>query len=159
MTDTKITPPSGTAYISPIGFHRYASEFATWARKAHADKGDEFSPVPYYLYCHSLELVLKAFLLAKGVTQRELMNRERLGHHLSKILPRAKDLGLEEVVPLAPHWEAEVEKANGYYADKGFEYFDVATAGRGYPNLPNLDILHELVSTLLTTLKDVCLYA
>ncbi len=159
MTDTKITPPSGTAYISPIGFHRYASEFATWARKAHADKGDEFSPVPYYLYCHSLELVLKAFLLAKGVTQQELMNRERLGHHLSKILLRAKELGLAQVVPLAPRWEAEVEKANGYYADKGFEYFDVATAGRGYPNLPNLDILHELVSTLLTNLKDVCLYA
>ncbi len=157
MTDTKITPPSGTAYISPIGFHRYASEFATWARQAHAGMGEHFSPVPYYLYCHSLELVLKAFLLAKGVTQKEL--KERLSHDLCKILLRAKELDIEQVVPLAPRWEAEVERANGYYADKGFEYFDVATAGRGYPNLPNLDILHELVSTLLESLEHVCLNA
>ncbi len=158
MADTNITPSSGAALISPIWFHRYASEFATWARKAHDGMGDNFSPVPYYLCCRSLELVLKAFLLAKGVSQRELMKRD-LGHDLCKILLKAKNLDLEKEVPLTSHWEAEVEKANDYYADKGFEYLDVATAGRGYPNLPNLDILNELVSTLLTNLKDVCLYA
>ncbi len=159
MTDIKITVGTVTAHISPIGFHRYASEFATWARQAHAGMGDKFSPVPYYLYCRSLEMVVKAFLLAKGVTQKELMKKGVLGHDLCKILLRAKELDLEQVVPFKPRWEAEVEKANGYYVDKGFEYFKVVTAVRGYPNLPELDILNELVSTLLIRLEHVCLNA
>jgi hypothetical protein len=130
--DTRITPPTRPSNISSIGFHRYASEFAKYARDAHAAAAvGEFSPVPYYLYCHSLELVLKAFLLEKGVSIRDLPKRKKFGHDLSKILLKAKTLGLEQTVPLAAHWESEVQTANAYYNDKGFEYFDIRAAGSG----------------------------
>jgi len=70
--NTVITPATATVNISPIGFHHYASQFAASARQAQAGLGGTFSPVPYYLYCRSLELVLKAFLLAKGVPKDDL---------------------------------------------------------------------------------------
>lgn len=136
-TNIVISPPKGTGNISPIGFHRYACEFAKYAREAHAGLGGEFSPVAYYLYCRSLELVLKAFLLAKGVAQDDLKERS-LGHNLSKVLLKAKALGLEQTVSLATGWEPEIRKANKYYARKGFEYFDVVAGVRQYPGLPAL---------------------
>ena len=156
--DTRITPPTDHVNISPFGFHRYASEFAKYAREAHVEAKGKFSPIPYYLYCHSLELVLKAFLLAKGVAKADLKKRS-LGHDLSKILLKAKALGLEETVPLAAHWEPEIRKANAYYNDKGFEYFSVVDAVRGYPDLPALDVLNEIATAFLSGLERVCLDA
>ena len=98
---------SGHSYREhqPDGFHHYASEFATSAQQAQAaGLGSAFSPVPYYLYCHSLELGLKAFLLTKGATKHELKNVLR--HNLRKILPEARARGLEQTVPFAaqPRW-------------------------------------------------------
>ena len=153
-----INVPTGTANISPIGFHGYASEFAKYARQSHAGLGGRFSPVPYYLYCRSLELVLKAYLLVRGVSKDALKKRS-LGHDLFKILLKAKALGLEQTTPLATGWEPEIRKATAYYAGKGFEYFDVKAAVRGYPDLPTLDVLNEIVTTLLTRLEQVCLEA
>ena len=156
--NTVITPATATVNVSPIGFHRYASEFATYARQAQAGLGGTFSPVPYYLYCRSLELVLKAFLLAKGVAKDDLKGRN-LGHDLWKNLLKARGLGLEQTIPFAAHWEDEIRKANSYYASKGFEYFDVIAAARGYPQLPALDALNEIVTALLERLQPICLSA
>jgi hypothetical protein len=151
-----ISPGTGVANISPIGFHHYASEFATSARQAQAaGRGSAFSPVPYYLYCRSLELGLKAFLLAKGGTLDEL--KSDLGHDLGKILREARGRGLEQTVPFAAHWEDELRKANAYYPSKGFEYFEIKTAVRGYPQLPALDVLNEIVTTLLKGIERICL--
>lgn len=155
--NTAITPATAVVNISPIGFHHYASEFSTSARQAQAGLGSTFSPVPYYLYCHSLELGLKAFLLAKGVTKHEL--KYRLGHDLRKIPRKARGRGLEQTVPFSAHWRDELRKANNYYASKGFEYFGVNAAVRGYPQLPALDVLNEIVTTLLKRIEPICLDA
>lgn len=153
-----ISIPAARVNISPIGFHIYAAEFVAYARLAQASLGATFSPVPYYLYCRSLELVLKAFLLAKGVAKEDLKKRS-LYHDLAKILQRARAEGLEQIVPFSASWEEEVRKANGYYSRKGFEYFHVVAAVRGYPNLPRLDVLNEIVTALLEKLEQACLEA
>lgn len=57
-------------FVSPLGFHFYASEFLDAARSA--KRPEHFSPVPYYLYCRSIELSLKSFLLCKGVPKDDL---------------------------------------------------------------------------------------
>jgi len=147
---------SGVLYISPLGFHRYASEFlrATQSFKI----TDSFSPVPYYLICRSMELALKAFLLAKGVPERTLKGRT-LGHNLEKGLKKAVSLGLDKVVSITPQHKEELKKANNYYASKGFEYFKIAKTATGYPDLPNLRVLSDLASLLVTKLKPLCLQA
>lgn len=83
----------GEINISPIGFHIYAVDFFNTARTL--DVSTKFSPVPYYCYSRSIELVLKAFLLAKGVTISEL-KQQPLGHDLEKVLNKAKELGLDK---------------------------------------------------------------
>jgi hypothetical protein len=156
--NTVITPATAIVNISPIGFPHYASEFAASARLAQPGPEGGFSPVPYYLYCRSLELVLKAFLLAKGVAKDDL-KRRNLGHDLRKNLLKAKALGLEQTVPFAAHWEDEIRKANVYYARKGFEYFDLVAAARGYSQLPALGVLNEIVAALLERLEPICFAA
>ena len=59
----KVSPIRGN--ISPLGFYCYAIEFPRATPRVKSD--DPFSPVPYYLICHSIELALNAFLLARGV--------------------------------------------------------------------------------------------
>ncbi len=102
--------------VSPLGFHRYASEFLRAADSFEC--GDGFSPVPYYLRCRVIELALKAFLLAKGFPKNDLKNR--LGHNLEKALNSATQHGLQSEVAIKPKEEEEIKKANVYYADKGF---------------------------------------
>lgn len=42
-----VVPETAHLFISPLGFHRYASEFLATARIS--KRSDPFSPVPYYL--------------------------------------------------------------------------------------------------------------
>jgi len=140
--------------VSPYGFFHYGSDFFHTAKES---KQTIFSPVPYYLYCHAIELLLKAFLLAKGVPKEDLPKRDQYGHDLEKTLKKALELGLRSVVTITQEQENEIEKANTYYSSKGFEYFDVTKALEAYPELPNLLVLHQVASELVTQLKPICL--
>ena len=151
-----IKPEPVVVRISPLGFHRYASEFLRAARSVSVDSS--FSPVPYYLYCRSLELALKAFLLTKNVSIRELKSRD-LGHDLVKVLDKAKTIGLGQLLTVTSAHERELVKANNYYASKGFEYFEVMKAVRGYPDLPEVSVLAEFASHLIAALEHVCWHA
>ena len=142
-----------TAVIGPLGFHGYASEFL---RAAHAFETDRrFSPVPYYLVCRSLELVLKAYLLGRGVGIKTL--KRRVGHNLVKALGRARALGIDGFVAITKEHEREFQLANGYYESKGFEYFNVHDAAGGYKNLPDLSVLEDVSSNLIESLESFCL--
>jgi len=152
-----VTPEVGSLNLNPSGFYYYASEFGIWANRAHAEM-KSFSPVPYYLYCRSIELALKAFLLAKGFPEQRLKYRN-LGHDLTAIFAKARTLGLDDLVSVKPEYEAEVSKANFYYSSKGFEYFSVLNAVHAYRDRPDLRCLQEFSDQLLKSLKQPCLDA
>jgi len=139
--------------ISPLGFHQYSNEFLK-AGQGFKD-GGKFSPVPYYLYCRSIELSLKSFLLSKGVSKEIL--KKKLGHNLEKIINEAESLGLNDVVVIAKQHRIELKKANEYYVSKGFEYFEVLKAVTGYQNLPDLLSLSEMASLLVLNIELVCM--
>ena len=73
-------------FITPLGFHTYATDFLTAARDL--KPSGHFPPVPYYLCCRAIELSLKSFLLGKGVTKKML--KKKLGHDLVKTLKWAR---------------------------------------------------------------------
>lgn len=143
------------AYLDPIGFWNYARHFLTAARSARTDK--EFSPVPYYLYCHGLELALKAFVLARGGTQHQL--KSKIGHNLDRALRQAESKGLRDLVSLTQGETTQVQRANAYYDDKGFEYFTAHPAVTGYPNLPELTLMDALLDRLLQGIELECAQA
>ncbi len=155
--DTTIKADPIRANISPYGFFYYGREFfdtaKTFKHSAH------FSPVPYYLFCHAIELLLKAFLLANGISKKDLPKRNIYGHNLERILKRANELGLGAIVTITPEQEREIQKANKYYTSKGFEYFDVIGMTKAYSKLPDLSVLDHVASILLTQLEAVCLNA
>ena len=150
-----LKPEPVTTNITPFGFFHYGKEFLD-ATKGFVEPLD-YSPVPYYLYCHSIELFLKAFLLVKGVDKKDLKDMKEYGHDLEKILKKAQKLGLIELVKITPKQEKEIQIANKYYKYKGFEYLEVIKAGKGYQILPDLTVLKKVASELETNLKIVCL--
>ena len=139
--------------VTPYGFAKYAKDFLDAPRTGPGSTG--FSPVPYYLVCRSLELGLKAFILAKGAGLDEL--RKKLGHDLTKTLARADAVGLAEIVTMSSDDRSELARANEYYKGKGFEYFEVYRAGGGYPLLPDLLVLEKMAARLVTAVTPVCL--
>ena len=141
--------------ISPLGFHRYASDFLAAADGVTPRKG--FSPVPYYLVCRALELGLKAFLLAKRYDKGRL--RGALGHDLIRCLSAANSLGLEEACSISDEQVREIRKANAYYKSKGFEYFEAVKAFTGYRDLPDIEVLKGLARGLLDGSEPICLSA
>ena len=151
-----ITPGPLRVNLSPLGFHYYASHFLAAARSAPPARG--FSPVGYYLYCRALELVLKAFLLERGVAKSEL-KKKALGHDLLRVLAKADKLGLAALVEVTASEREELRKANDYYVDKEFEYFGLISAVTGYSGLPDLAVMDQLAQRLVSGLHDCCLNA
>lgn len=151
---------TATVRMRPVGFALYAEEFfiagASIPKDSKARGNTTFTPVPYYLFCRSLELVLKAYLLAENVVSEEIL-KERFGHDLEKLWIKAKDHGIERVLGAnAPHFEADLTSANAYYRSKVFEYFDFGRWVKRYKNLPPLERFRDEVKQIVEKTKEHC---
>jgi hypothetical protein len=141
--------------ITPFGFLRWAKEYLRAADACPPTEG--FSPVPYFLFCRSIELALKAFLLARGETVKDL--KKKVNHNLVRVLGDADGAGLGHYAVLSAMDRAEIKKANKYYSKKGFEYCVVMDAVTGYRELPSLVVLKDIAQRLAENLRSVCLNA
>jgi len=92
---------TGYVHATPFGFIAYAADFLDAAKQFKTSR--PFSPVPYYLLCHSIELSLKCFLLGKGVSKEELKDFRKYGHHLIKLITQARELGIDSLVTITPN--------------------------------------------------------
>lgn len=137
--------------ISPFGLLLYAKEFLGAARAL--SHRDGFSPVPYYLLCHSIETGMKAFILAKGGSHRN--NKRKLGHDLATVLASADGLGFAAIVPISPDERRELSEANAYYDNKGFEYFELGLMVTGSRPLPPLASLDRLADRIVVAVEPV----
>ncbi len=140
--------------MDPVGFWLYGRQFLD-AANAVVPPQLGFSPVRYYLTCHSIELSLKGFLLRQGVSVSDL--KLKLGHNLTRILERANGLGLRKVVRVTPPQERELHLANGYYNAKAFEYFSFRRLAQRYADLPKPALLERLATRLVDRLRGYCL--
>jgi hypothetical protein len=86
----------------------------------------------YYLYSHAVELVLKSFLRAKGLTADNL--KDRFGHGLVRLYGACRERGLI----LNPIAAAIVDDMVAMLADLGrnHEFRYVTTGAKTYPTLP-----------------------
>jgi len=98
----------------------YAGDFLS-AAKDFKHPANRFSPIPYYLICHSIELSLKAFLFTVGFKRAD---RKRLNHDLEKALEAAENNGLSLHIQLTDEERELIIKANRLYPKKEFEYFE-----------------------------------
>jgi hypothetical protein len=156
MADEQVIKPHGIdVNIAPYAFQHYAKDFYE-AYKKHKE-GPKFSPARLFLIGRSIELAAKGLLLRQGRTAKDIAN-------ISHNLDAACDAGVLSAygISLTATEEAELKKANEYYARKGFEYFLFNTPGvaldrsgpqialSGWPGLPDESILEALLNKLLS---------
>jgi hypothetical protein len=153
-----IGPPLVDANIRPLAYQYYAKDFYE-AYKKHKD-GPKFSPARFFLISRSIELAAKSLQLADGLPAEDLNN---INHDLSKACN--PDILNKFGISLSTKQISELEKANDYYKNKGFEYFLYKIGNRrssnfgssgpqmaltGWPNLPDVDILETIVDSLIS---------
>lgn len=78
--ETQVVPVrKATVKIDPVGFALYAEEFyiagLTIPEESKVRGNTTFTPVPFYLMGHSLELIFKAYLLTKGFSIETLKKK------------------------------------------------------------------------------------
>jgi len=98
----------------------YSNDFLN-AAKSFTEPKNRFSPVRYYLVCHSIELSLKSFLFTAGYKKKE---RKKLNHNLEKALFAAESNGLNSHIDITSNDREILIKANKLYPKKEFEYFE-----------------------------------
>ncbi len=161
MADQPESPPGsvlvslGTArvYVGASVFAQYAAEYLAAAQAVPVNP--RHSPVPYYLYCHAIELALKCFLRAQRVPLAEIRSRKKLGHDLVRLHERAVGLQLSRVLVLSATQLATLHAANTYYAEKDFEYMPFVKTITGLQGLPPLADLQELAATIVAPMQRV----
>jgi hypothetical protein len=120
---------------TPVGLARYATDFFEAALAADDKLGKKvghevIAPIPVmFLVGQSIELALKAYLLAKGVELRQL--RRDYGHELHRSLRKAKELGLLNVVALSEEEEGVIELLDSLYSTKQLQY--IVTGAKTFP--------------------------
>ena len=132
-----------------FGLWRFSKEYLSAAVLVGADPEHEISPVRHYLLGHSAELVLKAFLLARGVSLKEL---KTIGHDLERSLDRAKNLGLLNLVSIPPEEDYSVRLLSKTYKLKEHEY--IVT---GYRHWPQPALMVSFIERILMATQNLCI--
>jgi hypothetical protein len=153
---------------SPLSFkfQYYARDYYD-AYKNHRDAQrsrpsfPKFSPARLNLIALSIELAAKALHLDQGEPKGSIEGS--IYHDLTKACDQ--DVLTPYGITLTEEEKNEIEKANVYYRDKGFQYFEflrprselalgvsneAELALRGYPGLPDETLLESALNKLLT---------
>jgi hypothetical protein len=104
-----------------------------------------------------LELALKALLALKGRSLLELGDQN--SHDLKFLIEEAEKNDLGAPVTLEDQQRFQIIRASEYYGEKVFEYPAVSEAVRGYPKMPDTDVLIAAAGALIGPLKEPCLNA
>jgi hypothetical protein len=133
---------SGESFFHSAQFLREGLE----AKKLHL----RFSMPVYYLYCHAIELILKAYLRSKGVSSSRLRSRE-FGHQLKALWNAclANELNVAKIK--YTFIEQIIELLDPFAIDFEFRYVSV-----GFKTLPVLDAVEDAVQDLLAVVRPKC---
>ena len=153
MTDSVLEAETTHFYVSPFIFVIYAEDF--YKASVAYNPQRPFSPVKYFLLCHSIELSLKAYLLLKGVTREEIQQKS-LGHNLSNILAKCEKLAVRGIVQFSESQKLIISELNKWYSRKGFEYFELENLTSGTSKLPDIALIQELAKLLIDSIKEPC---
>ena len=111
---------STVARVDGYWLRHYAGDFLA-AAKQFKKPENRFSPVPYYLVCHSIELSFKSFLFTIGYDKAK---RRKLNHDLEKALQAAEEGKLGCYLNITAADRTLLQSANKLYPKKEFEYFE-----------------------------------
>lgn len=136
------------------GMWRYSNEFLIAGSVVKASAEGKYSNPAIFLFCRAMELSLKAFLLARGVSVSELRNPKRFGHNLNNLVREARRRKLGQYHKLTRQDIKAIDLLNAEYSSKHFEYIVTGTI-----KVPPIDGVELLVVQLVINLKTYCVNA
>jgi hypothetical protein len=137
---------------SPFGILPYAYEYRAAAQLVHNARTKDTPSMPAYsLMGRSLELALKSFLRARGLSVKDLRG---VGHDLAKAFRKARELGLRRVVELHDFHGESIDGLSDAYRNHRFRYIE-----NGMMSLPKWDWLDLTASLLIVGLHDYAIRA
>ena len=150
MSDFAIKLEPIVVNLTPHALARTSEAFYNAAERVE-DK--EIWTFKYFLYCGSIEIGIKAIILAKDNSKemKELLKSKRkgFGHNLIALVQRLEQIGEGQL--LDHKSKGTIAMINSFYKDKGLEYFtqDVifeSTSGsKGIPSILELKKVSEKV--------------
>lgn len=142
-------PDGATGLSTPFGMLRYAEEYRRAAALVH---GDETLRMPAYnLIGISIELSLKAYLLARGVPLDSLRFRP-YGHDLEFLWSEAARLRIDRVSKVPFVADDVIKALNRHYQTHEFRYIKT-----GLKTVPHWEFIHSVAKALTHGLHDFCL--
>lgn len=138
-----------TAFI----LYMFAEDYFEAAENHNTKAGK--SPAKYYLYSHSIELILKSFLIAKGMKKKRV--REKFGHDVARLWRACERKGVGDFVSLTDD-DVKVLAAVRRSNRKGYTMrYPNIRLFLGSPEYPEIVSLRTLAERLLRELRDECL--
>jgi HEPN domain-containing protein len=132
-----------------IGLWRYGNDYynaALTINKNHFESA--FMPF-YSLIGQSIELSLKAYLLANNIQLNKL--RYKYGHDLIKLLLKSNENNLERFVTLSSGNTAAIDLLNIEYNSKRYHYIKT-----GKVMLPSTELIIDAAQKLTINLQEFC---
>ena len=128
---------TGHIKLTPCLFFKYAKE--CFEAGNYIEKKTRFSVVPYYLYCRSIELSLKAFLFNNNFSINKL--KTQYGHNLIKLFNEFNNIynkSFKNKLNILESEKNELKKASCLYdkKNKAFEYVKIIHTVHGYNSFP-----------------------
>ena len=134
---------------TPFGMWRYGDDFRKAAIAVLSVHNDRHFMPYYFLLGQSIELSLKAFLLARGMNLKEL--KRNYGHDLKKLLDASRRRKLGNEAKLDGIHCGVIHILGIEYLDRRFQY--IRTGGM---QLPEAWIAQEAADRLSKGLKKYC---
>lgn len=144
-----------TTVITGIALNVYADRYRDAAiaclRGSHASRG--FDPVPYQLFCQSLELHLKSFLWLK-LNLGDNTLKIKYGHNLERLWRDAKAHGVSRYATPTKQRDECIRIIGPYYLNRKLAYLDVDMVATGYSTIRAQPRILETLNRFTRRLGD-----
>jgi hypothetical protein len=138
------------ARTSPFGLWRYGNDFRLAAIAVLKANPRQFSMPYYFLIGQSIELSLKAFLLGRGTSLRELRGR-KYGHNLEALMKLSQRRRLDLEIRLSNLDIGVVRLLNIEYQVRRFQYQE-----SGMISVPDIHLIQDVADRLSESLQNFC---
>ena len=150
MASTKPSQGALSPYMGEAPPHRdffkLGEHYLNAAKALRPKFGRTFWPT-FFVACQALELYLKGFLRANGMTEEEL--KKRIGHNLNKAFEMAKSKGADDLAGFTKEDEGLISKVGDIYRRRDFQY-------RYYGEWPlHPSAIDELIALLGTKIQRI----
>ncbi|MGJ8656131.1 MAG: hypothetical protein ACSHX6_06755 [Akkermansiaceae bacterium] len=99
-----------------------------------------------FSYFRSIELSLKAVLVAHNVSERDITRT--LGHRISNLIEKTESFVALSDIGISPEYRTLLDKFSDSYSSKGFEYPNTFWDAK-----PNLEKLKKITDTIVKTVQ------